>query len=225
MSRKSKHARARQRAHDRRHLYRNDDLPRHAQIAVVQIEDPYAPAARVMADGSAEAHARLEPYVHNDGTTAEGAPSWTPPPRGMITVVQSLKNDPLGHMKARNQIDDAGFQAGREYQRCYVLTRIGSIRAVDMGATVTSSGNISGGLTDTQRHAAKLLARIDRLIVDEHGREALLLIRDVLGECLPIELAARHRGAVSDRETRWWGRLFRKGLDVIAIGFGFVRQP
>jgi hypothetical protein len=209
-------------AHDRTHLYRSGELPKHAQIAAVVVVDPYGAA---MHADTLDSDARLEPYRHDDGTVAEGAPGWTPPPRPMITVVQSLKNDPLGHMKARGQIDDACFLAGREYQRLWVKVAAGRIRAIDLTMTsVDNSAGSGGGATDAQRVAAKTLMRVDKVVIQSHGGEALLMLRDVLGECLPVEVAARHRGAQSAHEIRWWGRLFRKGLDVVAVALGFANS-
>ena len=59
-------------------------------------------------------------------------------------------------------------------------------------------------------------------LLQVHYRPVLML-RDVLGECLPVEVAARHRGAQGDREVRWWGRRFRKSLDVVAVALGFCK--
>ena len=218
-----KHVRGQQpTAHDRTHLYRPGELPKHAQIAAVVVVDPYAPA---MHADTLEGAARLEPYRHPDGTLAEGAPSWTPPPRPMITVVQSLKNDPLGRMKARDQIDDACFLAGREYQRLWVKVAAGRIRAIDLTMTsVDNSAGSGGGATDAQRVAAKSLMRVDKVVIQSHGGEALLMLRDVLGECIAVELSARRRGAQSAHEIRWWGRLFRKSLDVVAVALGFANR-
>jgi hypothetical protein len=222
LSSRERHRRRVQRAHDRRHLYRPDELPAHAQIAAVEIEDPYSQAGRVVEGGHLEVTARLEQFQHRDGTLAKGAPGWTPPTRPLIQVVQSLKNDPLGHMRARKQIDNCAFLAGREYQRLYIVTRLGKIKSPSMNENVDGSGNGHEFVTDAQRAAVKRIARLDKFVFRYHGGEALLLVRDVLGECIALETAAHHRGARGERDVRWWGKLFRKSLNVIAAGLGFA---
>lgn len=206
------------------HLYRPADLPRHAQIAAVEIEDPYGQAGRVI-DGVLEVTSRQEQFQHRDGTIAAGAPGWTPPPRPTITVVQSLKNDPLGHMRARHQIDNACFLAGRKYQDCYVLIRMGQIKSVDLtGGSIDGARSSFGALTDTQLRAARVLARLDTALSLRYGGEALLLVRNVLGESIAIEEAARMRGSMSNREVRSWGWLFRKCLNELAVRLGYATR-
>jgi hypothetical protein len=45
--------------------------------------------------------AQLEQALHADGSTAEGAAGWKPPRPPRVTVVASLKEDPLGRTHAR----------------------------------------------------------------------------------------------------------------------------
>jgi hypothetical protein len=115
--RRAKRARARQRPrYDIRDRYRKGDVPAASHIGVLTIEDPYAQAGRVDPDGTLQIDARLEPYQHADGTVAEGAPSWSPPPRPLMTVIRALKDDPIGRMHSRHQLDESQYQAARAFQ-------------------------------------------------------------------------------------------------------------
>jgi hypothetical protein len=106
-----------------RSRYRPTDLPDPGGLAVVTIDDPFP---------SLEIGARLEPARHSDGSTAESAPGWTPPPRPPIAVIASLKEDPLDRMHAGHQIDRAQFLGAREYQELYDTTQRGHVRSVDL---------------------------------------------------------------------------------------------
>src|SRR6202051_4033812 len=65
------------RVHDRR----SKDLPRNAEVAAVEVDDPLG----------------LEPGEK-------------------IVTLRSLRNDPLGKLHSRRQIDEAQFQGGRAFQ-------------------------------------------------------------------------------------------------------------
>ena len=163
-------------SHDRRGYYGKDALPKHARFAAVTIEDPYADAAYVNDDGSADLKARLDHAQHRDGTKANGAPGWTPPPRPTITVIRSLKDDPLGRMHARHQIDQAEYLAGRAYQECFVkaqLAHYGSISDMSQGG-VDGGGRIEP-LTENRQRALQRLRVIDAALAKRHGSEGVLL--------------------------------------------------
>src|SRR6516164_1276778 len=127
---RGKRARARQRerrGYDLRPQYREGDLPTTAHIAVTTIENPYAEAGRVDRTGNLDVEARLEPVQHRDGTLSEGAPAWTPPRRPLLTAIRNLREDTIGRMHARRQVDEAQYGAAREYQRIYECATIGSL--------------------------------------------------------------------------------------------------
>jgi hypothetical protein len=217
-------ARARQRPRsngvDLRARY-EPDVPAGAGLSVVEYEDPYAPAGIVNSDGTLDVTARLEQTRHDDDSTAEGAPGWVPPPRPRIRVIANLKEDPLGRMYVRRQIDQAQFLGGRAYQEHHDAAVIGSIHSVDLEKTKVSGGQLRDPLTDRQRRAAAKLRSIESEVQRRHGGVGIALARAVLADHRPVEQAARNAGAVSDRELRSWCWLFRKILDVIALVTGF----
>jgi hypothetical protein len=158
---------ARASAHDRTSMYH--DLPRHAALAAVEISDPYQEAGRIGPDGTVDVEARLEQFVHRDGSVAKGAPGWAPPAVPTIRVIQSLKGDPLARMHARRQIDNAAFMAGREYQRLHLEARAGRLCSVDLEKTPVQGMQISTGVTDRQLRAARQLAKVDLAVLQKHG--------------------------------------------------------
>jgi hypothetical protein len=115
------------RAHDLRPQYRETDLPSGANIAVATIENPYAGAGRVDRAGNLDVEARLEPVQHHDGTLAEGAPAWMPPERPTLTAIVNLREDPIGRMRARRQVDEAQYAAARAFQRLYDAATLGQL--------------------------------------------------------------------------------------------------
>jgi hypothetical protein len=226
---RARRARARQRprSNDLRDRY-EPDVPAVAGLSVVEFDDPYGQAGRIDSNGVLDVAARLEPARHSDGTTSEGAPGWVPPPRPRIRVIANLREDPLGRMFARHQIDQAQFFGGRAYQEHHDAAVIGSVRSVALEKTRVSGGLPPDPLTDRQRRAAAKLRSIETEVQRRYGGVGIALARAVLADRQPVEQAARNAGAVSDRELRSWCWLFRKILDVVALVTGFgsgLRRP
>ena len=70
--------------------------------------------------------------------------------------------------------------------------------------------------------AATRLRSVEGTLKDWHGHAGLSLTRCVLTGRKSVEKTARDFGASSSRETRFWGLLFRKCLDVLAKALGFA---
>jgi hypothetical protein len=212
----------RPRGRDLRGQYREIDLPSAGHLAVETIENPYAEAGRVDREGRLHVEAQLEPPRHADGSRGEGAPEWVAPQRPTVTVIRALRDDPLGRMFARHQIDRSQYLGGRSYQELIEVALIGSMRSVDLGKTRVSGGRFVEPLTDGQQRAARRLRGVEGEVVHRHGIEGLALARAVLADRRSVEATARQYGAASNREVRAIGWLFRKTLDVIARAFGFA---
>ena len=219
--RRAKRARARQRPrYDLRQRYREQDLPVE-HIGIATIEDPYTQAGYLDAEGNLDATARLTPAQHSDGTVAEGAPGWAPPRRPLMTVFVALKDDPVGRMHSRHQIDEAQYQAARAYQLAADQATLGSVRSVDLEKTKVSGGLAPEPLTDGRRRAMARLRVAEERLMRRHGSEGLGLTRAVLCDRQSVEQTARLRGAKSDREVWFWSRLFRRCLNSLATAFRF----
>jgi len=224
---RAKRARARwreKRGHDLRPQYREADLPASAHIAVATIEDAYASAGRVDRAGNLDVEARLEPVLHHDGSLSEGAPAWTPPPRPTATVVVYLREDPIGRMHARRQVDAAQYQAARAYQQLYDRATIGNLSPADPSRIRVDGGKAPDPISGARMAAATRLRSVEGTLKDWHGHAGLSLTRCVLTGGKSVDKAARDFGAGSEREARFWGLLFRKCLDVLAKALGFANS-
>jgi hypothetical protein len=222
---RGKRARARQRERrgfDVRPQYREGDLPSTAHIAVATIENPYAEAGRVDRAGNLDVQARLEPVQHRDGTLSEGAPAWTPPQRPTLTAVVNLREDPIGRMHARRQVDGAQYNAARAYQQLYDRATIGNLSPADPSRIRVDGGKAPDPISAARMAAATRLRSVERTLSDWHGFAGLSLTRSVLTGGKSVEKTARDLGANSDRELRSWAWLFRKCLDVLARSLGFA---
>jgi hypothetical protein len=222
---RAKRARARQRerrGYDLRPQYRESDLPTTAHVAVTTIEDAYAPAGRVDKAGILHVEAELEPVRRRDGTLSEGAPAWTPPARPRSTVIVNLREDPIGRMHARRQVDEAQYSAARAYQRLYDCATFGNLSPADPSRIRVDGGKAPDPISAARMAAATRLRSVEGTLKDWHGHAGLSLTRCVLTGGKSVEKSARDFGASSSRETRFWGLLFRKCLDVLAKALGFA---
>src|SRR3972149_3352384 len=61
-----------------------------------------------------------------------------------IVVFRSLRDDPIGAMHARNQVDQAQYAAARHWQRCYEAGEISGAQAID----TTKEGGVRGRLAE-----------------------------------------------------------------------------
>jgi hypothetical protein len=210
------------RSHDLRPQYREADLPATAHVAISTIEDAYAPAGRVDRAGNLDVEARLEPVQHRDGTLAEGAPAWMPPERPTATVVVNLREDPIGRMHARRQVDAAQYNAARAYQQLYDRATIGILSPADPSRIRVDGGQRPDPISAARMAAATRLRSVESTLQGQHGYIGLTLTRSVLTGGKSIEKSARDFGASSERDVRWWGNLLRRCLDVLAKALGFA---
>jgi hypothetical protein len=136
-------------------------------------------------------------------------------PNDHITVLRFTRDDPLAGMLARSQIDQAQFSAGRQWQEHWENAGVGIIKAIDpTKEPVDGKGSVVDPFTDRQKEAFTELHVVQRTL----GYEGDLLVRDVLGERLPIMEAARRRG----RSPRYVGVRFRECLETLARMWNFV---
>lgn len=135
-----------------------------------------------------------------------------------IIVFRSTRNDVLADMRAREQITDCDYDAGRYWQNAYEKSQIGSIKAIDTTREAVDGGRPPEALTDRQRKGADDVDAA-RLGLGPVGNE---LVHDVLAHGLSIRLAARRRGLVSQHHRRVIGLQFRVCLQTLAVLFGMA---
>lgn len=138
---------------------------------------------------------------------------------GKITVTQNIRGDTLGYMKARNQISEHQYQAGRHWQGLYERAGIGQLKAADpTKEPVDGGGAMSDGITDGVVNAVKGLARADAAL----GLHGMFLIREVLGTGVTLDVYAESRGMASKTGKDRVGYMFRQGLNALAVAFGYA---
>jgi hypothetical protein len=139
-----------------------------------------------------------------------------------IVVLRSTRHDPLADMKAKGQIDQCDYVAGRHWQAAWENAEIGGVQAIDPTREAVDGGRLPEMLTDTQRRAMQDLKAARGAL----GREGHLLVCDVLGAGMSITQATCNRGLSSEADRKYTGKRFRECLSTLAIRFGYAnRQP
>jgi hypothetical protein len=141
-------------------------------------------------------------------------------PGDKITVLRSLRDDPLAAMRASGQIDDVLYLAGRGWQRDWDLAQIGGVQAVDPSKEYVDGGQPKDPLCEVQIRASEAIRMATRAL----GLEGSALIHDVLGAGMTLRVAADRRGATAEREWRYIGRRFRECLETLAVEQGLAMK-
>lgn len=203
--------RARKRVHDLRHLY--GSIPGKANLVAMTIDEP---GGLLSSDAATREIGR-----RRNGTLAHprGEYEWRPPERPTVIVAQSVRNDPLGQMYARRQIDYVRYMAGRGYQELYEIAQAGRYGSSDPARTASKSGGnrTDGAAIDRQARAARTLRRIDTMVRRDMGMHGLMLTRSVL-----IGRKAAGFGARTKDEKHIASSVFRCCLTLAAIALGFA---
>jgi hypothetical protein len=165
-------------AHDRR----AQDLPRNAEVAAVEVDDPLALEAGEK-----------------------------------ITVLRSIRNDPLGRLHSHRQIDDAQYRGGRAFQDDWEKAERGP-RAVDPTREYVDGGQAREPITERQRRAVLRLNRVEH----ELGADGIVLVHDVLVLGLTMEQVGLRRGLRGQRWKDYFARRFQECLDRLAQTYGFA---
>lgn len=135
-----------------------------------------------------------------------------------IRVLRTLRSDPLARLHSHKQIDEAQYDAGRAYQRD-VETAERLVRSLDLTRERVDGGAPAEPLTDAQVRARKRLKELERVL----GRTMHRVTQAVLVEGMSMETVAQllfnRDGEVS---VKYYGRLFRDALDVLATEYGLT---
>ena len=167
-------------AHDRR----AQDLPRNAEVATVEIDDPLA----------------LEPGEK-------------------ITVLRSIRNDPLARLHSHHQIDEAQYRGGRAFQHDWERAERGP-QAMDFTREYVDGAQQREPITEGQRQAVLRLNRAER----ELGADGIVLVHEVLVLGLTMEQIGLRRGLRGQRWKDYFARRFQECLDRLAQTYGFASK-
>lgn len=166
--------------HDRR----SKDLPRNAEVATVEVDDPLALEAGEK-----------------------------------IVTLRSIRNDPLGRLHSRRQIDEAQYQGGRAFQDDWEKAERGP-QAIDPSRDHVDGGRAREPITERQRKAVLQLNRAER----ELGADGSALVHEVLVLGMTMEQLSQSRGLHGQRWIDYFARRFRECLDRLALIYGFATE-
>lgn len=131
-----------------------------------------------------------------------------------IVVLRQLRLDPLARLHTHHQINDCQYTAGRCYQRDWEVAERGA-RAIDPTREAVDGGRLPEPLTDRQAKARKRLIAVR----GELGRAMRPLMDGVLIERRTIEAFTVLQGRAGARWANYYGKMFRDGLDVLAVEY------
>ena len=138
-------------------------------------------------------------------------------PGEKIVVLRSIRDDPLGRLHARRQIDEAQYQGGRAFQNDWERAERGP-RAVDPTREYVDGGQMREPITEGQRKAVLRLNRAER----ELGADGSALVHDILLHGLSTEQVGQRRGLRSQRWNDFFARRLQECLDRLALIYGFT---
>jgi hypothetical protein len=131
-----------------------------------------------------------------------------------IIVLRQLRGDPLARLHTHRQIDDAQYLGGRAYQRDWEAAERGP-HAVDPTREAVDNARTIEPLTEKQVRARARLAEIRRAL----GRKMHAAAHAVLIDGASIEAVARDNGREGESWLKYYGRLFRDALEVLAVEY------
>lgn len=137
-----------------------------------------------------------------------------------IVVLRQLRCDPLARLHSHHQIDEAQYHAGRAYQRDWEVAERGA-RAIDPTKEAVDGGKLPEPITDSQARARKRLIAVR----GELGRVFRAVVDSVLIEGRSIEAFSIMQGRHGGRWSNYYGKMFRDGLDVLAVEYGLADLP
>lgn len=143
---------------------------------------------------------------------------WQANPENKSVVSRSIRDDPLGRLHARGQVEEAEYRGGRKWQRLYEAAEIGSVVGIDPAKDYVDGRRFVEPFNEKHAKAMKRLAQVDKAL----GNEGAALVRDVLGNRLFIIQVAIKRGygsaeGIPQRDRDYLARRFRECLASVAI--------
>lgn len=137
-------------------------------------------------------------------------------PGARISVLRSVRDDPLGDHFARGHVDEAQFAAGRRFQQCFGIAERGP-RAMQMAEAVDGNPPRET-LTDESLMASKWLTKCYGAL----GRDGSTLMHDMLIHARTTRQIAEARGMIGADWQRYFARRLFECLDTLAVVFGFA---
>lgn len=134
-----------------------------------------------------------------------------------IVTLRNLRDDPLGRLHDRHQIDEAQYMAGREFQADWERAEKGP-QAIDPSKEAVDGGGMPDPIDEGQ---TKALVRING-VLRQLGADGSAIVHDVLVHALTMERIAERRGLAGKSWVEYFGKRFRECLDSMAIYYGLA---
>lgn len=145
-------------------------------------------------------------------------------PKPLRAKLVNLRDDPVGQMAKRCQIEPEQLNAARSWQALHdVAASVGGSRGIDPSAMKVDGGRFSTEpITDVQMASMRRLEQLDRML----GSEGSMLVRRILGDRLTIAQTAAALGGSfytkrqQQRRVNRLGDRFREALDRLVTVMG-----
>jgi len=136
---------------------------------------------------------------------------------GKIVTLRNLRDDPLGRLHDRHQIDEAQYMAGREFQADWERAEKGP-QAIDPSKEAVDGGTMPDPIDEGQ---TKALVRING-VLRQLGADGSAIVHDVLVHGLTMEKIANKRELGGKTWVEYFGKRFRECLDSMAVYYGLA---
>lgn len=136
---------------------------------------------------------------------------------GKIVTLRNLREDPLGRLHDRRQIDEAQYLAGREFQADWERAEKGP-QAIDPSKEAVDGGCMPDPIDEGQ---TKALVRING-VLRQLGADGSAIVHDVLVHGLTMEKIANRRELAGQKWVEYFGKRFRECLDCMAEYYGLA---
>jgi hypothetical protein len=139
-----------------------------------------------------------------------------------VLAATLLRDDPLGRLHKRKQIDNAQMEAGRKWQEDWEETQTGAVRSLDPRREYVDGGRIPEPWNKRQMAGTARLSRCAKWL----GLEGEALVRDVLGNRMSLAQCAAARGfnPQNQNDLKYFGRRLRECLETLAFRLGFATK-
>lgn len=135
-------------------------------------------------------------------------------PGARLRVIRSIRIDILAGMHARDQIDEAQFQAGRKWEEYHERAQVGGASAIDPTKEKVDGGKIPEPINDERIRALKALGQAGCVLTTPENA----LMWRVLGDRIQL-------GHLADQwclNPKVVGTRFRDALEKLAILWGLA---
>jgi len=144
-----------------------------------------------------------------------------PPP--LRAKLVNLRDDPVGQMAKRGQIEPERLDAARRWQALYdTAASIGGSRGIDPSAIKVDGGRFAEPINDVQMASIKRLEQLDDVL----GAVGAVLVRHILGDRMTVAQVTQllgkpcHTDRERQRESERIGWRFRECLDTLVSAMG-----